>query len=298
MYINFLDWNTYDGFSEGSGTSSQQWIVSKNGDRIGLFKFPKSLDTTDHISEKIASNIAKIIGIPCADIDLGIYRDKYDCNKIKNGMISYKINPDGVNLIEGVSLISSKYTNYDSEELKDTETGECYSLHMIMNSLKSYKLDKEFLKMIIFDYLIGNSDRHDRNWAILRKDGDIKLSPLYDNASSLCAYENEDTLEKCLGKDTNKFKALVDTKSRTLIRIDKFNLGKKGPKHSEMIEYINKNYYADTINFVKHVKNVLTEEVIDNIIDQYSKYLSINKCKVLKKYLKEKIRRLLNIYNI
>ena len=65
-----------------------------------------------------------------------------------------------------------------------------------------------------------------------------------------------------------------------------------------MIEYINKNYYADTINFVKHVKNVLTEEVIDNIIDQYSKYLSINKCKVLKKYLKEKIRRLLNIYNI
>ncbi|NMF06567.1 HipA domain-containing protein [Clostridium beijerinckii] len=298
MYIDFNDWDTYDGFSEGSGTSSQQWIVNKSGDKIGLFKFPKSPETTDHISEAIASDIARIIGINCADIDLGIYRDQYDENKIKKGMISYKINDEGEDLIEGISVISSKYKNYDSQELKDTVTGECYSLDMIMNSLNQYGLEKEFLKIVIFDFLIGNSDRHDRNWAVLRKDRDVILSPVYDNASSLCAYENESTLERCLGKDQNKFKALVDSKSRTLIRIDKFELGKKGPRHSEMIEYIKNNHYSNTIEFVESIKCTLTEEIIDMVLDNYSEYLSVNKCKVIKKYLKEKVRILLNIYSI
>lgn len=298
MYIDFTDWDAYDGFSEGSGTSSQQWIVSKDEADIGLFKFPKTLETTDHISEKISSDIARIVGLDCANIDLGIYRDKYDGNNIKKGIISYRINPQGVDLIEGVSLISSRYKNYDSEELKDTETGECYSLKMIMNSLSDYELDKKFLKIVIFDFLIGNSDRHDRNWAVLRKDGTVMLSPVYDNASSLCAYENEETLEKCLGKDKNKFNALVDSKSRTLIRIDEFNLGRKGPKHSEMVKHLKDNYYGDTIGFVENISIVLTEEVIEKLIDEYSEYLSINKSKVIKRYLKEKVRILLNIYNI
>ena len=298
MYIDFLNWDTYDGFSEGSGTSSQQWIVSKDRKKIGLFKFPKSKETTDHISEKLASDIAKLIGIPCADIDLGIYKDKYDEDKVKKGMISYKINEDGVDLVEGVSLISRVFKHYDSNELKDTETDECYSISMIMECLKPYKLEEDFLKIVIFDFLIGNSDRHDRNWAILRGNGIIRMSPLYDNASSLCSYENEETLEKCLGKDKNKFKALVDTKSRSLIRIDKFKLGKKGPRHSEMIQYVKDNYYNETVEFVRKIQGLMTDLQIEELISEYSSYLSPNKCEVLKKYLIKKIKILLEIYNV
>lgn len=298
MYIDFNDWNTYDGFSEGSGTSSQQWIVSRTGDKIGLFKFPKTIYTTDHISEKMASDIAKIIGIACAEIDLGIYRDKYDNNKIKNGMISYKINDKGVELIEGINLISSCYKNYDSECFRDTQTGECYSVDMIIKSLGIYNLEEDGLKMMVFDFLIGNTDRHDRNWAVLRNGETVTFSPLYDNASSLCAYENETTLKDCLGKDKNKFRALVDSKSRSSIRINKFKLTKKKPMHSEVMKYLKDNYYDGTIKFIEKIKECLTEEVIDNLIDKYNKYLSINKCIVLKKYLKEKVKMLLNIYNI
>ena len=290
MYKNFNDWCRYDGFSEGSGSSEQWWIVNKETNEIGLFKFPKSPETTDHISEKIAADIAKLIGLGCANIDLGIFEDRI-------GIISYKINDEGVDLIEGINVLNSKYKNYDSEELIDVKTGECYSLQMILNSLEEYNLEKDFLKIVIFDFLIGNSDRHDRNWAILRKDNVVTLCPVYDNASSLCSYVNENVLEEFF-MDHNRLMALVDTKSRTLIRIDRFILGKKGPKHSDMIKYIKDNFYEDTIDFVEKIKATLTHSVIEGLIDDYVEYLSPKKVRIIKTYLKSKHKMLLDIYNL
>ena len=62
---------------------------------------------------------------------------------------------------------------------------------------------------MLFDCLIGNSDRHHSNWGVVPyiKKGDTqyhicsKLSPLYDNCSSLCAYEdNNDIISENMKK--------------------------------------------------------------------------------------------------
>ena len=290
MYKDFSSWYTYEGFSEGSGTSEQQWIVNPKSNEIGLFKFPKSNETTDHISEKIAADIALLIGLESAKIDLGLYHGR-------EGILSYRINPEGVNLIEGINLLNSTYKNYDSDDLRDMETGECYSLYMIMNSLKEYKIEKDFLKIVIFDFLIGNSDRHDRNWAILREEKKVKLCPVYDNASSLCSYTKEDSL-KDFFKDTNRFRALVDSKSRSIIRIDRFNLGRKGPRHSDMMKYVRDNFYNDTIEFILNIKKVLSKDVIYDLVNKYKELLSIDKNKILIMYIEEKLKLLYDIYAI
>ena len=35
------------------------------------------------------------------------------------------------------------------------------------------------LNMLVFDFLIGNSDRHQNNWAVLKSGDNTDFSPLY-----------------------------------------------------------------------------------------------------------------------
>ena len=63
---------------------------------------------------------------------------------------------------------------------------------------------KAALNMIIYDCLYGNNDRHDENWAMVKKmDGtDISLYPLYDNERVLGLYENIRTIESSLANNS------------------------------------------------------------------------------------------------
>ena len=112
-----------------------------------------------------------------------------------------------INLLEGIVFIENKYPYYDKDKLEDVYTKTKYSVQMIKNSLRGILDMSEFYKIIIFDILIGNSDRHHSNWAILTRGSVYKttenmfdiiinysLCPLYDNGSSLCAYEDNGDL--------------------------------------------------------------------------------------------------------
>jgi hypothetical protein len=74
--ICFDNWDTYSGLSEGSGRSVKKWLINRESKKIGLFKFNKSNDTTEHVSENLASDLANILKIPCVQTDLGIYNSK------------------------------------------------------------------------------------------------------------------------------------------------------------------------------------------------------------------------------
>ena len=74
------------------------------------------------------------------------------------------------------------------------------------------------LNMLVFDFLIGNSDRHQNNWAVLKSGDNTDFSPLYDNGSSLCSFISDQQAESYMGKDLVRWKSLVDTKSKSLVR--------------------------------------------------------------------------------
>lgn len=69
---DFNSWKEYEGASEGSGRSEKIWLVDSASNMIGLFKYPKSLLTTEYFSEKLASELGRKIGIDCAKVDIGI----------------------------------------------------------------------------------------------------------------------------------------------------------------------------------------------------------------------------------
>lgn len=260
---NFSFWQEYEGTPEGSGRSEKIWLINPDTGQTGLFKFKKDVSTTDHVSECIAYDLANLIGIPCAKFEVGLYNGR-------EGSMSYNIvDSKEETLIEGVYCISLQYNHFDTET-------------------------HDFLPVCIFDFLIGNTDRHQSNWAIIKKDKKVRLSPLYDNSSSLCAYIAEPKINQYLGNDLMLWKSLIDTKSKSIIRIHCQDI--KQPTHLEVMKYIHHNYLEQTVDIVKKIEEVLTEDSVHMIIGKYKEMLSVNKTSLIEKYLFSKVQLLKEVY--
>ena len=268
--IDFSNWKEYDGASEGSGRSEKIWLKSEEG-QIGLFKFPKidpvdNKETTEHISEHLAHKIGEVIGVPTAEVDIGTYGGRI-------GSMSYFVCEQNEFLKEGIWFLSAKFPKYNIEEMKDEESGKYYCMEHLFGAASHLLSNRIHIEMMLFDFLIGNSDRHQSNWAILIgakiEKGftiSIRQCPLYDNGSSLCCYVNSKEIPQLLGSDKKRFDALVDSKSKSRIRIDG---NKKGlPSHREVIKYLFKNYSVSR-EIAKEFLNKLSVETITTLLSEY-----------------------------
>lgn len=294
--VDYSNWIPYDGFSPGSGRSEKQWLQSRDGE-IGLFKFPKvnpatSTISTEYVSEHLAHRIGDILGIETADVELGFYNGRI-------GSMSYLINREDEAVVEGAVFITGLHPDYDLELMRETESGRYYCFDQFLEITTEEYFVGKWIEMMLFDYLTGNTDRHQNNWAFLiklrnkeKENLRYRFCPLYDNGSSLCSYVNESDIDAFLGRDKNRFDALVDRKSRSMIRIDGFN--KTKPTHREVIEYLVQRYpYAFT--FSRDIIERMSDKVITCLVGQYSEILTENRIELIKKFLLTKVQMLNDI---
>lgn len=287
--VIFDDWEIDHDAPFGSGASRKHWLINKHKNKRGIFKYPKKTSsgifTGEYWAESLACEIARALNIPCAEVDMGYFNGEL-------GSMSYMIVGQDEILVDGISFITEKYPNYSIDDFYDETLNSWYTIQMILNSLKDINLDKDFLKIPIFDCLIGNSDRHHNNWGvIINADTNKKLSPLYDNGSSLCSIVPENKINL---KDKHWLNAQIDTKSKSIIRFENKQMK---PTHFEILKYIAKNHYEDTIGLICHIKDVLTEANINKLIECYPNEVIYPKIKMLLKiYLSEKINKIVDIY--
>ena len=144
---------------------------------------------------------------------------------------------------------------------------------------------------MIFDALVGEQDRHEENWGIIKRENQYKYSPLYDNGDNLLKdFKNSETLDK-YRNGLKDFDAYIN-RSHTLIYKED-NIRKY--KHFELIEILNKDY-PDIVKRELSNLSKLTDDIIEEIVNKIPDDLLTNIHKeYIIQYLKKRRERLLNI---
>ncbi len=288
--VSFDDWVIDSDTPFGSGASKKHWLVNYSSNQRGIFKYPKTTSnnsvTGEYWAECLAYDIANSLRVSCAKVDIGTFNGAI-------GSMSYMILEKDEVLEEGISYIAKEYPSYNTDRFVDTSSGVWYSLQMILHSLKDTNLKNDFFMVPIFDGLIGNTDRHHSNWGVVinEKTQLKKLSPLYDNGSSLCSIINESKINIA---DKNWFNALIDTRSRSRIRIDNV---KVEPTHFQVLRFLAEHYHLECIYYVETIKSILTNNIIHDLINNYPDDIISPKVKeLLFLFLSERRNRIINIF--
>ena len=212
-YIDLTNWNKKM-YSSTGGTRSKNIYVNPLDFKEYFFKGSKKLEdgsfkyTSEFWSEIAASKIGQWLGFNVLDYNIGF--DLYDEQQIgclSKSMIDYSENL----LSEGIAYLSG----YDPKYNPDTDESK-YTFNFIQEALASFTLShhkEKFVKMLIFDSIIGNSDRHQENWGFITK-----------FKETIVEIENEIISKNFYGKIYSKFKkSITQSLSKQTNQINQYN---------------------------------------------------------------------------
>lgn len=174
------------GTLEEMGSKSKFWHTHPVDGDYWLFKYPRS-NTGEHWAEKVAAEIADQIGIPHANVELAVFQGT-------KGSSTRSFVSLGQELVHGNQLLSWYVSDYDPDLEYNQSSHTLSNIWSVLERLFTHHKSKKTAKIrmaeyIVFDALIGNTDRHHENWGILRHRVDKNwkgfVAPTFDHASSL-----------------------------------------------------------------------------------------------------------------
>lgn len=184
-------WLTRD--DEPMGTKPKVWVQEHRAAPLHLFKYVRRDEVGgtygDDWAEKLATELAGLLGLPAAEVDLARREDAV-------GVVSLRIDdPDRLDLVHGNELLAGREPAYDKELRREHPL---YTVDAVRACLAGTEpppgtaddLPDGFAVWagyLVLDALIANTDRHHENWAVLvdQRTRATRLSPSFDHGSSL-----------------------------------------------------------------------------------------------------------------
>ncbi|WP_407270374.1 HipA domain-containing protein [Radiobacillus sp. PE A8.2] len=273
-----------------SGSKEKRWYRSFDKKQLALFKLPVSLtsdssygegeSTGEAWSEKICSEIGNYIGFPTHNVDIGALQvndeaiEYYGLNgedvkigeKVFGALCWSFLDETNDSLVEGADMIMDFDETYDRDKLQGEH--EIYNFDLLYRLFYENGILDYLFQMILFDTLIGNTDRHQDNFGVIRNEqtGQQKFAPFYDNSSSLGREMNQGRIELML-RDKRMFESYIfGKKSSTLIRWED-SWTKKKLNIIELYDKVKSSYPQEINKYLANVEN-LSDEVLQNIINK------------------------------
>ena len=270
-------------------------VACKIDDEYYFIKMPNNLQTREKrpnenieisynnspISEYIGSHIYNIIGIKAHETLLGI----------RNGRVAVAckdFRKDG-EILQHFSDIKISYNGHS--DLDENTNGNGAHLSSILevirnsNSFKNIDIDAEtfFWEMFVVDFLIGNIDRNNGNWGIIKDEirNTKKMAPVYDNGNCLNNLISDGQIRNIITEDKfditleKQLSFFVDDKE-TPINMYSFLKSKKEKKLNDAINNIVPNI---DIKKIDEMIDDISNDIISNIRKEYYKTLILKRYK-------------------
>jgi len=192
---------------EQLGSKPKFWF--KHESQNWLFKEARE-NTGEDWAEKVASEIAALLGLPTHHSELAIWDGKKGC------AVRSFLRQDRSVLVHGNELLGGSITGYDKEKAYGQAD---HTFDNIVTAIETlFPGDKErnvaasrMVGYLVFDALIGNTDRHHQNWGVLLERRAslgqhfavmLQLAPTFDHASSLGRELTDDARMRYLDGDS------------------------------------------------------------------------------------------------
>jgi hypothetical protein len=201
-----IDYTKYpDGDRFYSGAERKKSIMV-NGNAY-LVKFQKNSREGlrfNHVSEYLGSHIFAMLGIETQETNLGLYNGE--------NIVAIKDFLEEDETFVPFNGVGDSSLEQDKEKYQYTYDD---IIEMLKDNMKLTDVEQTidlFWDMFVIDALIANFDRHGSNWGFIKKDNKYRLSPIFDNGSSLFPQLNTD----------EKIDAVLNDQSEIDQRIYKF----------------------------------------------------------------------------
>ena len=247
------DYSRYpDGNRYYSGAERKKSILI--AEKPYLVKFQKNSREGlryNHVSEYLGSHIFALLGVETQETFLGMYKNE---------------NVVVIQDFLGEDEVFVPFNGVGDSSLEQDKEKYQYSyediIGMLQENLKLTDVEQTielFWDMFIIDALIANFDRHGSNWGFIKKDNKYRLSPVFDNGSSLFPQLNTD----------EKIEAVLEDQKEIDLRIYKFPTSqvKYEGKKSSYYEIISSLDFEECNNALVRIVKRIDMNKIDKLID-------------------------------
>ncbi len=279
--------------SSPKGSRDKKWVVNpvvRGATELFLFKESHKRHPAEFWSEIAAHRIGNLVGVSTPETFCARFETTYAA------LIRFFLKTQGDEIVEdlrhGGDLILANHPGFDRRK------GETHNVFFVQEvlagALKGQDLYEEFLQILVFDALIGNTDRHQDNWGLVEGVNQertfVRLAPAFDNSDSLGRELVEEKLDGFLHESGVQLKQYIkkglphlrwSADGKNLEWINHFELLKRLAEKRPLI-----------VNYVK-VQTSFTEEAINSILDPLAEMrisnpkfaLSVKRLSLIKKII-------------
>jgi hypothetical protein len=252
------------------GSKPKFWYArEEEGESYWLFKHPRP-GRGEHWAEKIAAEVAGLLGIPRARVELAEHQGE-------RGSITENIVPDYYDLVHGNEVMESTVGFYDAVNL---------NFHLLDHTIENIwlaldgtfqsnadrlEVKRRFAEYLVLDAMVGNTDRHSENWGVLQgKDVSQSveyLAPSYDHGSSLGRELMDQRRERLLTDNR-----VGDYAERGRGQIYWNSVGRRGPSPLELIRLAAPEYpdlFRPAIEKLDNLDESSLRRIVDSIPENW-----------------------------